>query len=61
MLPWTFFALIAVGVYCAVQTARDLHRRNYPMPALGAICVGAILLAPIPTHAVKIDLPVTTR
>lgn len=53
-LFWTLLALIA---FCSVQAVRDLRRRNYPMAGLAALCVLLILLAPLQTHAVKVDLP----
>ena len=51
------FALLAILIYCVIQIVRDLRRRNYGMAALGLACIAALSLAPIQTHAVKIDLP----
>jgi hypothetical protein len=45
---------LAVSAYCAVQAIRDFRGRNYIMAGLGVVCLAALLLAPIPTHAVRI-------
>ena len=50
-------ALLAVAIYCAAQAVRDLRKGNYAMAAAGAACVAMLLLIPIQSHAIKLDLP----
>lgn len=62
MLPfalWSIGALIAAG-YCIVRSVGDLRRKNYVGGVIGLGSAAIFLLTPIQTHAVKIDLPVTT-
>jgi cell division protein FtsW (lipid II flippase) len=49
IIPWVVMA------YCAIQTARDVHRKNYAMAAIGAAAMIALLFFPIPTHAVLLE------
>ncbi len=49
--------LFLVAVYCVVQTVRDYRRGAYVMAAAGAACALLLVLLPIESHAVKIDLP----
>lgn len=57
-LLWT---LLALTLFCVAQVVRDLRRRNYPMAALAALCVLLVLILPMQTHAVKIDLPMRVQ
>ena len=47
-----------VTIYCIVQAVRDLRAKHYARAAVSATCATALLLTPIRTHAVKLDLPV---
>jgi hypothetical protein len=56
---------LAAGLYSAAQTVRDIRRGNTGWGVAGgaatvALFGGAlaVLLQPVQTHAVKIDLPV---
>ena len=56
---------LAAGLYAAAQTIRDVRSRNVGWGLVGGVATialfggaAAILLQPIETHAVKIDLPV---
>jgi hypothetical protein len=49
--------LLAVCIYCAAQAVRDFRKGNYAMAAAGAACVAMLLLIPIQSHAIKLDLP----
>jgi energy-converting hydrogenase Eha subunit H len=56
---------LAAGLYAAAQTIRDVHGRNFGWGAAGGVATLAlfggaamILLQPVETHAVKINLPV---
>jgi hypothetical protein len=50
----------AVALFCLAVGVRDLVRKDYIWAALAFVCVVAIALTPIPTHAVKVDLGVAT-
>ena len=53
--------MILVAVYCVVQIVRDYRRRDYVMAVAGLACVLLLLLTPIHTHAVKLDLPISEQ
>jgi len=59
MLLWTLSALVA-GVYCIVRGIGDIRRKEYVWGALAIVSAAIFLLSPIPTHAVKFDLPAPT-
>lgn len=52
--PW---ALLLIGVYCLFQTVRDLRARRYLLAGAGIACLALLLLVPIQSSVVKIDLP----
>lgn len=58
---WLFWntALLAAAAYCAVRAVVDFRQRRYAWAALGIASAAVILLVPIPTHAVKVTLPVS--
>lgn len=49
--------LLLVAVYCLVQIVRDVRARNYSMAAAGGICLALLVLVPIQSSAVKLDVP----
>lgn len=56
---------LAAGLYTAAQTIRDIRSRNAGWGIVGGVTTfalfsgaAAILLQPVETHAVKLDLPV---
>jgi hypothetical protein len=49
------------ALYCLVQAVRDVRRKQHVAAAIGAALAVAILVSPIRTHAVKIDLPQPVR
>jgi hypothetical protein len=49
-------ALVTVA-YCIARAVVDLRQKRYVWAAAGILCGAAILLTPIQTHAVKLDLP----
>lgn len=56
---------LAAGLYAAAQTVRDVRSRNIGWGMAGGVATIAlfggaatILLQPVETHAVKINLPV---
>jgi len=55
------WALAGIGasIYCIARGIVDLRSRNYVWGALGLVSAGIILLTPIQTHAVKLDLPMS--
>ena len=50
-------ALGLVALFCIAVGIRDLRRKNYVWAALAFGCVAIIALTPIPTYAVKFDIP----
>ncbi|CUS44480.1 hypothetical protein MGWOODY_Smn2568 [hydrothermal vent metagenome] len=58
IILWIYWTL-AVAVYCVLQAVRDFRRGDRAMAAAGAafaICATLLMLMPIKTHAVKVDL-----
>ena len=51
---------LAVSIYCIVQAVRDFRRRDYALALAGAVCAALLLLLPIKTQAVKLDLPASS-
>ena len=56
MAAW-MVVLLLVSIYCVAQAVRDYRRGAYVMAAAGAACALALLLLPIESRAVKLDLP----
>ncbi|HEX6741077.1 MAG TPA: hypothetical protein VF079_04700 [Sphingomicrobium sp.] len=56
MALWTIMSL-GVAAFCVARAIDDLRRRRYAWAALGFVAAAAILLTPVQTHAVKLDLP----
>jgi hypothetical protein len=54
-----FVGLCLVALYCMVRVVLDIRQRRYLWAALGIAATAVIVLVPIPTHAVKVDLPIT--
>lgn len=55
-MKWTA-NVVAVAIYCTIQIARDLQRRNFSMAGVGIACLLALyMLLPIPTHAVMLEV-----
>lgn len=59
--PFWAGALLLVAVYCFVQAVRDLRGKHFAMAAFGFLCAALLLLVPIGSHAVKLDLPVRSE
>lgn len=58
---WIPVALLGIVVYMICQAVRDYRRGDYAWAAFGATCMMflvALLLLPIQTHAVKLDMPI---
>ena len=60
MLAWTIVA-IAAAAYCIARGVVDLRQRRYAWGAIGIFAGAAILLTPVQTHAVKMDLPIPSN
>jgi hypothetical protein len=58
-LYW-MIGLFLVAIYCVAQSVRDFRRGDYAWAAAAGICAAILLLTPIQTHAVKLDLPAPT-
>jgi hypothetical protein len=54
---WQSWLFLLVAVYCGVQAVRDFRSRSYVMGAIGAACLLALVLSPLPSRAIKLDLP----
>ena len=54
-------ALLLAAHYCAVQAVRDFRARRVRWSAAGVFATTVILVVPIWSHAVKMDLPVAGR
>ena len=50
----------ATGIFCVVRGIFDLRAKRYVWGAAGLVLGFGLMLMPVPTHAVKIDLPVNT-
>ena len=50
-------ALFFGAAYCIARAILDLRQRRYVWAAFGFLAAVAILTVPIPTHAVKMDIP----
>jgi len=49
--------LLLPAAFCIVRGIADLRARRFVWGALGLAAGALLILTPIPTHAVKIDLP----
>jgi uncharacterized membrane protein HdeD (DUF308 family) len=56
MVVFAWIAL-AVGIFCIVRGVMDLRARRYAWGGLGIVAGLTLILMPIPTQAVKFDLP----
>ena len=52
-----FVVLIAAACYCLARGAADLVQRRYAWAVAGLVIGCAILLTPLQSRAIKIDLP----
>jgi hypothetical protein len=52
--PW---ALALVAAYCLAQIIRDCRARHYLWAVAGVICLAALLITPIQSRVLKLDLP----
>lgn len=60
MLLWTIVSL-GVAAYCLARGILDIRQQRYVWAVLGMAAAAAILLTPVQTHAVKLDLPMPAR
>lgn len=51
-------ALGAVAIYCVVQAVRDFRAKRFAWAAAAAVSAALLLMMPVQTHAVKIELPI---
>lgn len=56
MEPWPFI-LLAVAAFCIARAVADLRARRLAWAPAGLVAALLLLLTPIQTHAVKLDLP----
>lgn len=62
-MEWALWAIAAfcACLYCLVRGALDFRRGRYVWGALGMLSGLILLLMPMQTHAVKVDLPIANR
>ena len=53
----TMIILGAAALYCLARAVMDFRERRFAWGAAGLLCAILLLLAPVATHAVKVDLP----
>jgi len=56
MILWSLIAF-AAATYCLVRGIVDLRQGKYIWGTLGVLSAVVLMLTPLQTHAVKIDLP----
>lgn len=55
--PAWMIALVGAAVYCLFRALLDLRERRFGWAIAGAIAAVILFSVPIPTHAIKVDLP----
>ncbi len=50
---------MGAAIYCLARSIADLRQRRYGWAVAGAIAALVLFSMPIPSHAIKIDLPRT--
>ena len=53
----SFAALIFVMVFCLAVGIRDVRRKDYLWAVIAFVAAGLMILIPIPSHEVKVELP----
>jgi hypothetical protein len=53
---WSFLLLL-VAIYCIARAVSDIRQKKYAWAAFGLLGAAAILLMPMESHAIKVDLP----
>jgi len=53
-------SMAAVSVFCLAVGIRAAIQKEYVWAVLAFACVGLVVLTPIPTHAVKLNLGTAT-
>jgi hypothetical protein len=49
---------LPIILYVLAQSIRDFRRGNFVIAGIGAVCLAWVFMnTPIPTHAVRLDLP----
>ncbi|MEH3158995.1 MAG: hypothetical protein PGN08_08725 [Sphingomonas taxi] len=54
---WTIAAIVAI-LYCLAKAIIDLRARRYAWGIAGLFSAAVLLLTPLPTRAIKVDLPI---
>lgn len=57
---FAIWGMALAGVFCLVRSILDFREKRYVLATLGLIAGSIILLSPIPSHAVKIDIDLPT-
>ncbi|MFG6282230.1 hypothetical protein [Sphingomonas sp. S6] len=55
----TTIAILIPALYCLARAINDLRARRYGWGLTGLFSAALLLLTPIPTNVVKVDLPIS--
>jgi Flp pilus assembly protein protease CpaA len=58
---WSILLMVATALFCIVRGVADIRQRRYPWGIVGLLLGIAMIVAPLSTISVKIDLPPATR
>jgi hypothetical protein len=56
VLTWLITSGLA-AVYCLARAVVDLLQKRYVWAVMGLLAAIALVAVPIPTHAIKLDVP----
>jgi hypothetical protein len=56
---WAIAPLLCAAIYCIARAIVDVRQRRWWWALAGFVSAAIILATPIPTHAVKVNLPVS--
>jgi hypothetical protein len=58
---WFTIAALAAAAYCISRSIVDLRAKRYLWGAFGVLSAVFFIIAPVQTHAVKLDLDLPTQ
>ena len=56
----SFIGMLGAAAFCLAVGIRDLRRKQYVWSAFAFASFVILIVTPIPTHAMKIDVPLQT-
>ena len=54
----SFAALILVALFCLAVGIREVRRKDYIWAVTAFVVAGLVIIIPIPSHALKVELPI---